>query len=442
MHSAISFYYSGDLCSSRNIEESSISYEQLQEILRHQQELDSSLQIARECLTADRNANEDASQAVAAAQSHGIHANKLLKRIWDLVPSLKHTSDRTAAKAQEVFATPELLEDILSRLTSHDKLQAMQVQRTWRDTVLGSVRLKRELGLIPFEDGKYYSAFSHRFREARRYDPLLPGGSYVDDDPEYFEWDKTSEYSFWAWNQRVFEDPNLLEIRIRMQTSVELGSRVASMRLCDPPITAVKVFPGGRVNCQHEDAIWGDTLESSVDCFTVGELLQLAQRVRAEHSKCMFGYSDVEFVAGVKLSEDDMIMVERRRMEQQAIARRNDRRAVRQSREAEEERARESIDAWQYEDLGRSRTERDEGVNGGTNRYSDEDEVFDDRSVDDVQDTYNSQNDGQSIKERQGDDGDQQSIRQGDAPPVEDEKEGSGQGFDESSTEEGARKYK
>jgi hypothetical protein len=75
-------------------------------------------------------------------------------------PHMRPPTEASAAKANKVFSTPELLETImLSGLDTRDKLQAMRVQRSWRNTVNGSRKLRRSLGLALFDDYFYYSPF-------------------------------------------------------------------------------------------------------------------------------------------------------------------------------------------------------------------------------------------------------------------------------------------
>ncbi|KAK5136299.1 hypothetical protein LTR08_003672 [Meristemomyces frigidus] len=57
--------------------------------------------------------------------------------------------ERAAAAAAKVFGIPELLENILRRLTFHDLLFSQQVSVDFRATVVWSLALKRKLFLAP-----------------------------------------------------------------------------------------------------------------------------------------------------------------------------------------------------------------------------------------------------------------------------------------------------
>ncbi|KAK4621478.1 hypothetical protein CLAFUW4_07259 [Fulvia fulva] len=75
--------------------------------------------------------------------SHGDEQN-IKQRAHSPAPA-----EHSPEKAVEVFATVELIEDILLRLNALDILRAMQVSRFMRDTVIGSSKLLKHIGLSP-----------------------------------------------------------------------------------------------------------------------------------------------------------------------------------------------------------------------------------------------------------------------------------------------------
>lgn len=105
------------------------------------------------------NTNQE-SQALAAACAATaltqLHLNRTLREI---PPHERPPTAETAAKAEEVFSTPELLEAILlCGRTTREKLKAMRISRCRRHTVLGSLELMRSLGLgVAHPRSFYYS---------------------------------------------------------------------------------------------------------------------------------------------------------------------------------------------------------------------------------------------------------------------------------------------
>lgn len=60
-----------------------------------------------------------------------------------------NTDDNAASKADEVFQTPELLEEILSNLSLYELFTVQRTCPTFRDTINGSIRLQRAMFLQP-----------------------------------------------------------------------------------------------------------------------------------------------------------------------------------------------------------------------------------------------------------------------------------------------------
>lgn len=73
---------------------------------------------------------------------------KLTDNITILVPIAVQPTASSAVKAQELFDTPELLEEILLYMDTKENLSGMGVQRAWRDTVVGSPRLNKACSWI------------------------------------------------------------------------------------------------------------------------------------------------------------------------------------------------------------------------------------------------------------------------------------------------------
>ncbi|KAK4611669.1 DNA-directed RNA polymerase II subunit RPB1 [Fulvia fulva] len=309
-------------------------------------------------------------KALQDARTHTATLKTHLDRLWKIIPPAKHVSEESAAKAQQVFDTPELLEDIISYLNTPGKLKVMGVQRTWRNTILGSTRLQKAIGLLPYDDGIYYSPFSKRFYGGT-YSLLnqrnfgwglggnnMPGGTY-DDSNGNFRWDEDSEYSFWTINHMpVTEDPTKLEINIEWTTSMKLGSRIESMLICDPPVKNISAMTRCAYNCDQvgnsyhpSRARYGLTSSSSVG-FTLGELHQVSKEIIAKHPNCRC--HGVIFETTVPLLKSDPVLIHRRSLEQRAHEKRILRREKRRLRREEESaRDREAQQALVQEEVER-----------------------------------------------------------------------------------------
>ena len=121
-----------------------LELEQLQAWVEHSNILQASLatlKMSSEKLTT-RN-------AIATAERASDALNTALHKLYAVFPIILRPSGQSAAKAQEVFALPELLENILSFLPREDILWSMIAGTAWRDCVEGSVVLKRLLGILP-----------------------------------------------------------------------------------------------------------------------------------------------------------------------------------------------------------------------------------------------------------------------------------------------------
>ncbi|KAF7185955.1 hypothetical protein HII31_12828 [Pseudocercospora fuligena] len=294
------------------------------------------------------------------AQQSREFLDRFWNEVWGIIPSLKHVTEQSTAKAQEVFGTTELLEEMLSYLDTKDKLKAMRVQRHWRDTVNGSVMLLRALGLESYDDGRYYSALSNRFQGRgygrTRLEPGIrnPGFCYDDKDPKFFRWDQDSHSSFWTMNHRqegLCEDPTQLQICLTMSTDpakLRFGSRVAAMRIANPLVRQLRAT----IVCECRPSNYnmhGVRLYRQEDChivstaseqgFTLGELADYTLKFAASHKGCKIPRIGYAFF--VTLREGDVVMIQRREAEKEADALREVRRAEwldRQAAEEEEER--------------------------------------------------------------------------------------------------------
>lgn len=265
----------------------------------------------------------------------GLSFAGLLGDVWKIIQAAKHVSDVSAAKAQQVFDTPELLEEIISYLDTPGKLEVIEVQRTWHNTILGSTRLQKTLGLVAYHDGFYYSPFSNLFygsgyggftRNDFRWSGStgnIPDGVYENEDGT-FRWDvdEDSEYSWWTTNHEpVTEDPTKLDILFKCSGKpTKMGSCIRSSLIYDPQkMTATAWCDGG---CSESNRAYPQRrpeYELSAPTgvgYTIDELYDLVPRIMSMHPR--YHCYEVSFHFSMALQESDPVMVHRRRLEQEA----------------------------------------------------------------------------------------------------------------------------
>lgn len=198
----------------------------------------------------------------------------------------------------------------------------MLVQRCWKNTILGSIKLKRLLGLSSFDDKFYYSPFSPRFSESvSRY-----GLGYKRELPYRFYGESISDANCAKSNQGLEVKAGKLDIEIVLKcdvASLQFGPRFRSMLIANPPVkqmgAALDCRPCRKKGYTHFDS--GETLPhgdphqvptTSPDGFTVGELADRTQQIMTEHPDCQS--TCVNFKASMLLDECDPIRTAYRRL--------------------------------------------------------------------------------------------------------------------------------
>ena len=200
---------------------------------------------------------------------------------------------RRRQAAEKVFGTAELLEQVLSSdLTIRDLLNAMQVSRGFRDSILGSPQLLRSMGLLLDSADNTYSGFARSglFNEF---------------------------YSF-----RTSLLPSLHDATMKLVAFFEegvqlpaLGPRSRSMRICYPPITELVM----QSSCCSQE--WKVLCPDGV---TVGCIHDETDRIQQSHRLCPFAMpadhnSDgtvrvhVLFFGNIIRREDDCVAERQRR---------------------------------------------------------------------------------------------------------------------------------
>lgn len=276
----------------------------------------------------------DVLQAMKDAQSHSAHIGRFLHQMASPIPSHEQIrTSKSTAKTIQVLSIPELLEKILGFLTTPEKLKAMRVQRTWFNTICGSIHLMRSLGLAHSLDGFYYSVFSKQFvvhdgrpGATNRTCPWVE--SYMQPLKTYRE---RPVWSSGASLQRrgTADTPPVVDIYRRLGLFIEardspglanqLGSRVRAMAICTPPIYSLLVrhFCAGYHMHKDKEGKCGTLNETShvrsesAFGFTVGEVVDLSKKLLADHRLCRNGF--LTFYGTISLMDDDPLVKEQLR---------------------------------------------------------------------------------------------------------------------------------
>lgn len=372
-----------------------VEVEQVQELLGQQQSLENSLRDLATTVTGTPAA-EQVSQSLQKARTSTALLRTHLDKLWALVPPAMRPADGMAA--QKLFDTPELLEEVLTYLQPREVLQVMRVQRPWYETVMGSIKLKRYLGLELPCNPFYYSAFSHRFHQFTTRESMIKGPQRIDDeDPMRFDFEINSEASS-TWNPHENVTYDIKELRIESEftlssiESVKMGSRVQAMHFCSPPAQTLH----GLLECDRcciYDQHFRQALAMSTkdeQGFSIGDLYDLALQALTRHKACdinSFHFTHrprISIGTSIQMHNDDPIFVERRE------------RKARAERE-KEERAAERTRVWLEEE--QRRLEREAVVfirdDDGSQNFDDDESSFyesdsgsDDEDSEDEDDVY------------------------------------------------------
>lgn len=247
--------------------------------------------------------------------------------LWRLVPALHRPSARSAQIAEKVFGTAELLEEVLTYLPLDQILSAMRVQRSWCNTVIGSIKLQRMLGLAAPSHGFFDSPFSHRPNRQYSYqgeENIIPGVSL----PNFMSFEDTDLWNGWnEWTisytsasemAQLKEEASFIDLQILCRPSLGRapGARMAAIRLCYPQLSELSILI--ECPCGAKIGNYGTwqplTRANDADGMTVGELASCINEVLRStgHVKKECVYARVRFLARVKLSDTDPITLHRR----------------------------------------------------------------------------------------------------------------------------------
>lgn len=218
------------------------------------------------------------------------------KNLW---PAWTRPSHKSAAKAQEVFNTPELFELILSHLEPCELLVAQQMNRA-ADALVKSSHILQHSMLIRHKKSGAFTAFQNTFFSGIEF---KIGSSAVGPVDPMLTFSQTQISVAFA------KGPALPRI----------GTRCRSMLICQPPIKRMSV----RLSCCDPTSHSGwlqDYLKSDKGV-TIGDVYDATVRLRKEHRLCHRGSlqdtghdgfvtPQIKFEAIVQHNDDDPILAD------------------------------------------------------------------------------------------------------------------------------------
>lgn len=277
----------------------------------------------------DSSASADVLEILERMQIASSRTNKHSQALWELVPLTQRATTRTAIVAEKVFGTPELLEEILTYLKLDEVITAMRVKKAWCNTVKGSVKLKRWLGLATPVGGFFHCAFLTPGcdESPHRAWYTLPNRQLYVWLPKFMTFQKAG---LWhdgdCWHpdsistthlQEYKENINTLEIRIISKPSVgrKPGVRVANTPICHPSVHQLtyEIFCecGSRCESTGEFVLSPNNAKG----VTVGDVARHTNEILRETGHvtraCIF--VQIYYIARVELLDSDPIVLQRRK---------------------------------------------------------------------------------------------------------------------------------
>lgn len=258
-------------CHQYNDEPLKLPFEGLTRLLDHVQDLKETISALRQSPPGTRIESPHVQSELSYAENSADELQDFLDACWEQIPVARRPSARSAVKAQEVFNTPELLENIIIHLGTKDVLSAQQVGRVWRDGVNGSVKILRSIGIYPQEDVHFKSPFE------RLQSPDSFWGLNLRTESEDFDHHAALQDGVIPRTQKV-----RLDIGAPTSTSLFIGPRCRAISICQPPLKRATMsfscycsaclgnngrFPRHEFDMTSEEAI------------TVGDVMDAAQQI-------------------------------------------------------------------------------------------------------------------------------------------------------------------
>lgn len=199
----------------------------------------------------------------------------------------RRTTPSSAAVSRKTFAIPEMLELILERVahstTLEKLLEVRLVCRQFDQCITGSIKLKRVLGLAPFDD-QYFRAPL----EFRRFSKIAV-------ETNHLEWYRTAT------------PINSMEVSVRFHNkSLSASSIWGRMSICQPPLQ--------EIDCAYKNDCGPRSTITAKDgeFITVRDLHEFLKSAHRRHRYCC-DEEHIVFSKSLTLVPDDPILAERRR---------------------------------------------------------------------------------------------------------------------------------
>lgn len=195
------------------------------------QTLKGDLAVIRNSISDSRSSSSEERDALTHAEQSLSALEDLHQTLLDTVPITARPTAASAAKARRVFSVEELLEKILLDCDFHHLLAIELVNWTFAQAFKSSNKLRQMIGLLPAIGCSPFSPLDSSFFISRgcivRFEYRHPDGYELPFD------EIALSASFNDLNP--FEEQNL----------PNLGGRLRSMLICQPPVMQMEVRTGG-----------------------------------------------------------------------------------------------------------------------------------------------------------------------------------------------------
>lgn len=204
---------------------------------------------------------------------------RFLDQCDGLIPASALPTEASTLKAEEVFGTPELVENILQFLAPREMLVAQRTSRTMNATILTSPKLQRLLYLRPDSTAYFSTAFKRQTRQ-----------SFHVDAHETVTYDK----HLGKLRSKGSGREAIISFAVTSSRATPLGtptysagSRIRSMLVCQPPIKCMTASPSCCQHSRETDEASEEELSSSTG-LTCGDVVDFVMRMQAAHKVCAF----------------------------------------------------------------------------------------------------------------------------------------------------------
>ncbi|GIZ43167.1 hypothetical protein CKM354_000640500 [Cercospora kikuchii] len=282
-----------------------MDFEDVRKLRDDHDTIEASLSKLRLELVDSGTASLEALSLLEEIQIASARTQQLSHNLSDLVPLPLRCSDKSAQAAEQVFNIPELLEEIFTHLKLDEILVAMRVKKSWLNTIQGSNKLLRWLGLVSPIDGFFDCPFLGPGCDGKGHDRWFApaeGQWYRLSTPRFMEFRKAGTWS----DRRICWHPEWIPTDA-LEEYWETANMVEFNISCEPSL--------GRAPGAPEESGESVVRGTETKGMSVGDVVQYTNEIlrTTGHNKKTCTNATVQYHACVKLLDNDPITVKRRK---------------------------------------------------------------------------------------------------------------------------------